>query len=177
MQSIIKKICLFSLITLLAGCSINTMSPYEPPHGANPEETNVPNEAQQPTVDWRAVAEPYVKQLLQQPYPRNANQLLIDQVSAPAGQANQALAAQQALQQLFTQQSSFVVLSNDGIAQARQALGLAASGNISHRNAITLARYLKADYVLFTALAVPQPKLDMQLISTQTGEIIWSSAN
>ncbi|MCE1704583.1 penicillin-binding protein activator LpoB, partial [Enterobacter hormaechei] len=60
---------------------------------------------------------------------------------------------------------------------ARQALGLSAEDSLGLRSkSIGLARYLNADYVLYSVVANNQGQrdLEMQLMLVKTGEILWS---
>lgn len=63
------------------------------------------------------------------------------------------------------------------LATAKQTLGLSEDDSLGSRTkAIGLARYVSAQYVLYSDVSgdVKAPVIDMQLMLVQTGEIIWS---
>lgn len=70
-----------------------------------------------------------------------------------------------------------MLISPQQLGVAKQTLGLSEEDSFGSRSkAIGLARYVGAQYVLYSDVSgdVKSPTIEMQLMQTQTGEIIWS---
>ena len=89
--------------------------------------------------------------------------------------ANAARAINQALQS----NSKITPVTTARLNQAKQALGLSPQDSLNSRSkAIGLARNLNAQYVLYSTAHgdAKAPRLQMQLMLVQTGEIIWTGS-
>ncbi|MGP1929514.1 MAG: penicillin-binding protein activator LpoB [Arsenophonus sp. ER-BJ3-MAG3] len=81
---------------------------------------------------------------------------------------------------VINNQNIFKLVPKNLVENARKALGLSQEDNLVTRSkAIALSRYLQADYVLYSIISNNQKhsKIEMQLMKSRTGEILWSGAN
>ena len=106
------------------------------------------------------------------------NLLLISDIQNRSGDYLAINQVDDALHQLMNKQNLFAVADRQSIIQAKQALGISVDDKlVSRSKMIGLAKSMNAGYVLFTTLyKAPSENVDadlsMELLSTQTGEIL-----
>ncbi|CNI11881.1 putative lipoprotein [Yersinia thracica] len=156
-----------------------TIEPVTPPVTETPPPVDTvppPPKMQQPT-DWAASVEPLVAQMVNSNDVTNGSILLLDSVKNNTNGALQTAKATSALHQVLSSNKKFVLISPQQLAVAKQTLGLSEEDSLGSRSkAIGLARYVGAQYVLYSDVSgdVKSPTIKMQLMQAQTGEIIWS---
>lgn len=156
-----------------------TIEPVTPPVIETPPPVDTvpqPPKVQQ-SIDWAASVEPLVAQMVNSKDVANGSILLLDSVKNNTNGALQMAKATTALHQVLTSNKKFVLISPQQLAVARQTLGLSDEDSLGSRSkAIGLARYVSAQYVLYSDVSgdVKSPTIEMQLMQAQTGEIIWS---
>ncbi|WP_428946275.1 penicillin-binding protein activator LpoB [Pantoea sp. FN060301] len=179
------------LALILSGCITEQRTqppaPVEPVQPAQPVPPPVPEQpapgemVPQPpkmqTINWDATVTPLVTQMLKADGITAGNILLVDSVKNSTNGRLQTAKATAALQSALENNTQFTLIAPEQLAQAKQTLGLSAEDSLGSRSkAIGLARYLSAQYVLYSNAQgdVKSPKIQMQLMLVQTGEIIWS---
>ena len=188
------KLCGIMLLALvLAGC-INhqqqSPAPVEPvqpaptppivqppPIPAQPSGEAVPPPPKLKTINWDASVQPLVAQMLQAQGITSGSVLLIDRIKNSTNGSLQTAKATTALQNALANNHTFTLVTPQQLTQAKQTLGLSPEDSLTSRSkAIGLARYVGAQYVLYSNAQgdVKAPELQMQLMLVQTGEIIWS---
>ncbi|AOV97071.1 penicillin-binding protein activator LpoB [Edwardsiella hoshinae] len=142
-----------------------------------PAVTPVPQPPKMSSVDWQGSFAPLVAQLLNAQGIESGAVLLVDGVQNKTnGQLSMANASE-VLRSALSGASRFQLVSAAQLAQAKQSLGLSPDDRLGSRSkAISLARLLSAQYVLYTTVSgnIQSPHLAMQLMLVQSGEIIWS---
>ncbi|MGE4799118.1 penicillin-binding protein activator LpoB [Yersinia hibernica] len=156
-----------------------TIEPVTPPAIETPPAVdNVPPPPKmQQSIDWAASVEPLVAQMVNSNDVANGSILLLDSVKNNTNGALQMAQATTALHQVLSSNKKFVLISPQQLAVAKQTLGLSEEDSLGSRSkAIGLARYVSAQYVLYSDVSgdVKSPTIEMQLMQAQTGEIIWS---
>lgn len=186
-----KKTALIVLAALvLASCTTRTPEPPPATVEPAPPPTTVPVQpppvTSEPvplppkikTIDWSASLSPMVQQMLQVDGINDGSVLLVNTLKNATNGSVQTGKATAALTRLIAESGGkFQVVGADKLNAARQTLGLSADDSLESRSkAVGLARYLNAQYVLYSAASgdVKAPTLDLQLMLVQTGEIIWS---
>lgn len=148
----------------------------EPPPPATSEPVPMPPKIK--TIDWQASLSPMVQQLLAVEGINDGSVLLVNTMKNATNGSMQTGKATASLTRLIADAGGkFQVVGAEQLNAARQTLGLSADDSLESRSkAVGLARYLNAQYVLYSAASgdVKQPTLDLQLMLVQTGEIIWS---
>ncbi|WP_392565546.1 hypothetical protein RHO15_08095 [Utexia brackfieldae] len=135
-------------------------------------------------TDWNGVFAPLIKQLLLVPLPVASNTLLVSDIKnstdqyIPYQKINAAIVGQ------LTVQGRYKLIDKTTVNLGKQALGLPSDDTlVSRSKMIALGRYLGSDFVLFSSLnqidqsSDAQPKVNLELLSTKTGEIIWRITN
>ncbi|CFQ58853.1 penicillin-binding protein activator LpoB [Yersinia alsatica] len=156
-----------------------TIEPVTPPVIETPPPVDTvpqPPKMQQ-SIDWAGSVEPLVAQMVNSNDVANGSILLLDSVKNNTNGALQTAKATSALHQVLTSNKKFVLISPQQLAVAKQTLGLSEEDSLGSRSkAIGLARYVSAQYVLYSDVSgdVKSPTIEMQLMQAQTGEIIWS---
>ena len=168
-----KKYLGVMLATLvLTGCPSRPPEPTEPPATIEPVEPQVPTTPTPPPGE--SVPQPPKIQTLN--WEASINPL----VASVKNNTNGALPIAKATGALYSALSSgkaFTLVPREQLAAAKQTLGLSVDDSLGSRSkAIGLARYVSAQYVLYSDVSgdVKSPQLDMQLMLVQTGEIVWS---
>ncbi|KAA1188613.1 penicillin-binding protein activator LpoB [Photorhabdus heterorhabditis] len=181
-----KRIIFVALsVMLLAGCPSLPPQQPEPPAPVipvpPPEPISPPDKVPEPPkmriTDWEGSVQPLVEQMVKTHGLGNGKLLLIDTVKNNTNGVLQAMQATDALRQVISSKNVFELVSQNQVQSARQSLGLTEEDSLGLRSkAIGLARYLNADYVLYSIVSGNTDKRDivMQLMSVQTGEILWS---
>lgn len=177
-----KKTALIVLAALvLASCTTRTPVPTPATiESAVPPVINtpVPIPPKIKSIDWQARLSPMVQQMLAVEEVNYGSVLLVNTLKNTTNGSVQTGKATAALTRLIAGGGGkFQVVGADKLNAARQMLGLSADDSLESRSkAVGLARYLNAQYVLYSAASgdVKSPMLDLQLILVQTGEIVWS---
>ncbi|MFK8259130.1 penicillin-binding protein activator LpoB [Erwinia sp. AnSW2-5] len=182
------------LALFLSGCLLKQQpseqpAPVEPvqppvtvpePEQPKPEPgQTVPSPPKMQTLNWPASVSPLVAQMLKTDGITPGNVLLVDNVKNSTNGSLQSAKATAALQGALKNNSQFTVVTPQQLAVAKQTLGLSAEDSlVSRSKAVGLARYVGAQYVLYSNAEgdVKSPTLQMQLMLVQTGEIIWSGS-
>ncbi|RXK34436.1 penicillin-binding protein activator LpoB [Arsenophonus endosymbiont of Bemisia tabaci Asia II 3] len=132
------------------------------------------------TVDWSTAVIPLAHQLVQAQGIESGMVLLIDSIKNNTNMSIQSMQATDAIIEAVNNQNVFKLVPQDVVANARKALGLSQEDSLVTRSkAIGLARYVQADYVLYSVISgnQQQSEIEMLLIAAQTGEILWSGSN
>ncbi|MGE9550390.1 penicillin-binding protein activator LpoB [Erwinia amylovora] len=155
---------------------VQPTQPVPPPAQPQPGET-VPQPPKMQSINWDASVSPMVAQMLKADGVTPGSVLLVDGIKNSTNGSLQRSKATAALNNALQNNTQFKLVPTDQLATARQTLGLSAEDSLSSRSkAIGLARYVGAQYVLYSNAEgdVKSPTLQMQLMLVQTGEIIWS---
>lgn len=192
-----RSLAVLLSVTLLAGCEtlypqeesttgapvVPVSPPAEPtpaPPQPQPSQPTTPVVPQPPKVvayDWQGSVQPLVAKMIKIQGISPGSMLLLNNVKnatngqLPVGQVVDAL------YQALGQNSLFRLVTPQQLLVARQSLGLSADDRLTSRSkAIGLARFVGAQYVLYSAVhgSVQAPQLEMQLMAVQSGEIVWS---
>lgn len=169
-------------ILILSSCTVNppkkqqtTQSFLMLPH-ATSEPVLMPPKIK--AINWHASFSPIAKQILSINSINDGSLLLVNNIKNNTNGILQTITATSTLTYLVSgADSKFNVVSNNALNTARQTFGLSADDSLESRSkAIGLARYLNAQYLLYSIASgdVQQPDLDLQLILVRTGEIVWS---
>lgn len=148
-----------------------------PPITAQQPGETVPQPPKIKTINWDASVQPLVAQMLQAQGITSGSVLLVDRIKNSTNGSLQTSKATAALQNALANNDTFTLVTPQQLAQAKQTLGLSPEDSLTSRSkAIGLARYVGAQYVLYSNAQgdVKAPELQMQLMLVQTGEIIWS---
>lgn len=193
-SNMIKFSGVLALTLILSGCILNGQqepqqpaqqpAPVEPvqpqpepvPEQPGPIDT-VPQPPKMQTLNWSASVAPLVAQMLKADGVTPGSVLLVDNVKNSTNGSLQSGKATAALQNALANNSQFTLITPPQLAVAKQTLGLSADDSlVSRSKAVGLARYVGAQYVLYSNAEgdVKSPQLQMQLMLVQTGEIIWS---
>ncbi|WP_443112765.1 penicillin-binding protein activator LpoB [Erwinia sp. SLM-02] len=185
-----------TLALILSGCVLNQQqqpeqpqqpAPVEPVQPQQPEPVpaqpgpieTVPQPPKMQTINWQASVTPLIAQMLKADGVTAGSVLLVDNVKNSTNGSLQSAKATAALQSALANNSQFTLVTPQQLAVAKQTLGLSAEDSlVSRSKAIGLARYVGAQYVLYSNAEgdVKSPELQMQLMLVQTGEIIWSGS-
>lgn len=194
---IIKFSGILALSLILSGCIVNEQQPSQQPQKPAPVEPvqpqpesppvpsqpgpieNVPQPPKMQSINWSASVAPLVAQMLKADGVTAGSVLLVDNVKNSTNGSLQSASATAALQGALANNHQFTLVTPQQLAVAKQTLGLSAEDSlVSRSKAIGLARYVGAQYVLYSNAEgdVKSPDLQMQLMLVQTGEIIWSGS-
>ncbi|WP_437610798.1 penicillin-binding protein activator LpoB [Erwinia sp. V71] len=175
---------------LLSGCILQQQQPAQPApvEPAQPAPPTQPVPQPQPgvpvpqppkivTINWDASVQPLVAQMLQAEGVTQGSVLLVDRIKNSTNGSLQTAKATTSLQNALANNGKFTLVTPQQLSTAKQTLGLSPDDSLTSRSkAIGLARYVGAQYVLYSNAQgdVKSPELQMQLMLVQTGEIIWS---
>ena len=181
----IKRIVVTSAIAfVLTGCHLldNKDDIMTPPVIINPTDGDVIETPPLITkkTDWNTILSPFTNKLINDSSSLNDENkvLLISDIQNRSGDYLINNQIDEALHQLMNKQNKFTVASRQSINQTKQALGISPDDKlVSRGKMIGLAKSMNAGYVLFTTIyKIPtennDANLSMELISTQTGEIL-----
>ncbi|WP_075181009.1 penicillin-binding protein activator LpoB [Pantoea sp. 1.19] len=186
-----KKLSGIVLLTMLmSGCVIEPPPSPQPPAPVEPVPEpqqpvppqpepgqTVPTPPKMQSINWPASVAPLVANMVKADGVTAGSVLLVDNVKNSTNGSLQTAKATAAIVQALTNNPTFSLVSADRLRTARQTLGLSADDSlVSRSKAVGLARYVSAQYVLYSNVEgdVKSPDLQMQLMLVQTGEIIWS---
>lgn len=178
---------------ILGGCTLSTKEqPAEPQQptapvtvepgtpetsGQPPVVETVPQPPKVQTIDWSASVQPMVAKMLQADGVQAGSVLLLDSVKNSTNGSLPVSKATAALHDALATNNKFQVVPDSQLANAKQALGLSVDDSLGSRTkAIGLARYVNAQYVLYSTVTgdVKSPTLKMQMMTVPSGEIVWS---
>lgn len=166
--------------------------PKQPAPSVSPKpqtaETAKPSQSQQtedkqpepekiPDYNWSASFSPLVANMLQTPDIASGSILLVDNVQNKTNGRLHTDEASAALSNTLAQSNKFTLVPDAQINSAKTSLGLSTGDSLGSRSkAISLARMVKAQYVLYSTINgnSHEPHLAMQLMLVQSGEIAWS---
>lgn len=181
----IKRIIVTSAIAfVLTGCHLldNKGDTMTPPVIINPTDGDVIETPPLITkkTDWNTILSPFTNKLINDSSSLNDENkvLLISDIQNRSGDYLINNQIDEALHQLMNKQNKFTIASRQSINQTKQALGISPDDKlVSRGKMIGLAKSMNAGYVLFTTIyKIPtennDANLSMELISTQTGEIL-----
>lgn len=133
------------------------------------------------STNWEPTVVTLVKALITENTVDNNNLLLLDTIKNSTGQYFRTEVLFDLLTVKLQQSSPFSLVSRSTVNAARKTLGLPADDTLTTKSkVIGLARNVGANYILYTVLtgSPQQPKISMQLMLTNSGELVWSkSAN
>jgi len=148
-----------------------------PPVVTAPPSETVPTPPKLQKTDWNATVQPLISNMLATDGVTPGSILLLDSVKNNTNGSLQTVNANSALTQAVSGNKKFILVSAAQLNAAKQTLGLSAEDSLGSRSkAIGLARYVSAQYVLYSDVRgdIKSPVLEMQLMLVQSGEIIWS---
>ncbi|MCT8349023.1 penicillin-binding protein activator LpoB [Photorhabdus temperata] len=181
-----KRIVFVALsVMFLAGCpSLPPQQPEPPtpvipvtPTEPTPPPEKVPELPKMREIDWEGTVQPLVEQMVKANGLESGKLLLVDTVKNNTNGVLQTMQVTDVLRQAINNKNVFALVPQNQVQSARQSLGLSEEDSLGLRSkAIGLARYLNADYVLYSIVSGNSDKRDivMQLMIVQTGEILWS---
>ncbi|NHB96088.1 penicillin-binding protein activator LpoB [Photorhabdus stackebrandtii] len=181
-----KRIVFVALsVMFLAGCPSLPLQQPEPPTPVipvpptepTPPPEKVPELPKVREIDWEGTVQPLIEQMVKANGLGNGKLLLVDTVKNNTNGVLQTMQATDVLRQTVSSKGIFELVPQNQVQSARQSLGLSEEDSLGLRSkAIGLARYLNADYVLYSIVSGNSDKRDivMQLMIVQTGEILWS---
>lgn len=192
MKQIIK---LVALATLLSGCQIIDDYVATPPAQPLPQKKPpiiVPPVEEKPeppvvvelppkqfTIKWDYAVNTLLHSLVSGVTLDSGNVLLIDSIKNNTHSYVQTQYLADLIDSSMRRMSTFTLMSKEELNRGKRALGLPADDKLVTRSKVLgLGRYLKADYVLSTSLNgnPKQPSVNMQLMTVNTGEIVWTKS-
>ncbi len=154
-------------------------APPTPPQITQPQPQEVPQPPKLQSINWQNSVQPMVSSMMNTPGITPGSVLLVDRLKNSTNGSIQSDNADLAINQALSNNSKFTLVTTAQLNQAKQALGLSPQDSLNSRSkAIGLARNLNAQYVLYSTARgdAKSPKLQMQLMLVQTGEIVWSGS-
>lgn len=182
------------IVLLLASCvhspekmappSKSEPTPVSPPspESVSPEPSatgTVPSPPSIQSFDWTAPMTLLIENMDHTKDLADGSVLLVDTVKNNTNGALPIQKATETLQHILSSNKRFFLIPASQLASAKAALGISEDDKLGSRSkSIGLARYLNAEYVLYTDVSgdVESPVIDMQLMLVKTGEIIWSDS-
>ncbi|MBG2876610.1 penicillin-binding protein activator LpoB [Proteus alimentorum] len=180
-------------VFLLAGCP--SMLPQQPPVPVEPIEPVTPTEPVEPpkpieppievvptppkitSINWNAAVIPLIREMAVTGDLEVGKLIVVDNVKNNSGGNIQAVNATNTIIESVNSISALQTVPYTQMMSARKALGLSGEDSLGLRSAaIGLARYLKADYILFSTVDGKKDNrvISMQLMSVSSGEILWN---
>lgn len=185
---------------ILSGCAINSSqspAPVEAGHGdqsstaptitSPTDNTNqvaiqplpVPEPPKLLSINWTETVQPLLTRMQNTPNISSGSVLLVDRVKNSTNGHLQAETAIDTINSILINSGQFQLITAQQLAQAKQGLGISVNDSLNSRGkAIGIARNLNAQYVLYSSARgnIKQATLQMQLMTVETGEIIWSGS-
>ncbi|PHM45941.1 penicillin-binding protein activator LpoB [Xenorhabdus mauleonii] len=172
---------------LLASCVFHESQQPAPVTPAQPEKKQEPppiepsEKVPQPpkiqSTNWNDIVQPLIEKMAKANGVGGGKLLLVDSVKNNTNSSLRTLKATEAITDAINRKQVFRVVSKSQVYAARQALRLSSEDSLGLRSkSIGLARYLNADYVLYSTVSNHngQRNIEMQLMLVKTGEILWS---
>lgn len=183
--------CIFQIIVIivtLVGCS--SITSKKPENNVSIESTKksivvispdiVPKLPKLRAVNWLKTIIPLVNQLAKASGNKKGEILFINSIKNNTNMSIQLTKVTDVIINAINNQHLFKLVPQYSVINARKDLGLSQEDSlVSRSKAIGLARYLQANYVLYSVISgnQEQSEIEFQLIETQSGEILWSGTN
>ncbi|WP_338885139.1 penicillin-binding protein activator LpoB [Xenorhabdus sp. TH1] len=156
---------------------VTPVKPEKKPEPSVGPSEKVPQPPKIQSINWDSIVQPLVDQMVNADGVETGKLLLVDSVKNNTNGSLRTLKATDAITNVISNKHTFQVVPKSQVYSARQALGLSSEDSLGLRSkSIGLARYLNADYVLYSVVSNNhgQRDLEMQLMLVKTGEILWS---
>ncbi len=185
-----KMLFVVAAVFLLAGCP--SMLPQQPPAPVEPVTPTEPTEPPKPieppievvptppkitSINWNSAIQPLIREMSVTDDLATGKLLVVDNVKNNSGGNIQVVNATNTIIDSVNSISALQTVPYAQMMSARKALGLSGEDSLGLRSAaIGLARYLQADYILFSTVDGKKDNrvISMQLMSVASGEILWS---
>lgn len=132
--------------------------------------------AENEKIEWEQSITPLVNQMVHSDGVNQGSTLLVNKVGNKTNSSLQTNVATGALMNTIGKPVLNVIPAG-AVSSAMSVLGMGDNDTLTLRSkAIGLARYLNADYVLYSVVTGTRDarQMEMQLMSVSSGEIIWS---
>lgn len=182
-----RLLCVIASVWLLAGCpSTAPVTPPVPVGSVTPPPDTTPPPLPPDTVpvppkmkkiEWEQSITPLVNQMVHSDGVNQSSTLLVNKVGNKTNSSLQTSVATGALMNTIGKTGVLNVIPAGTVSSAMSVLGMGDNDTLTLRSkAIGLARYLNADYVLYSVVTGTREarQMEMQLMSVSSGEIIWS---
>ncbi|STZ11990.1 penicillin-binding protein activator LpoB [Morganella morganii] len=133
--------------------------------------------AENEKIEWEQSITPLVNQMVHSDGVNQGRTLLVNKVGNKTNSSLQTSVATGALMNTIGKTGVLNVIPAGAVSSAMSVLGMGDNDTLTLRSkAIGLARYLNADYVLYSVVTGTRDarQMEMQLMSVSSGEIIWS---
>lgn len=133
--------------------------------------------AENEKIEWEQSITPLVNQMVHSDGVNQGSTLLVNKVGNKTNSSLQTSVATGALMNTIGKTRVLNVIPAGAVSSAMSVLGMGDNDTLTLRSkAIGLARYLNADYVLYSVVTGTRDarQMEMQLMSVSSGEIIWS---
>lgn len=183
-----RLLCVIASVWLLAGCP--SMAPVTPPAPVDtvtpppadttpplPPSDTVPVPPKMKKIEWEQSITPLVNQMVRSNGVNQGSTLLVNKVGNKTNSSLQTSVATGALMNTIGKTGVLNVIPAGAVSSAMSVLGMGDNDTLTLRSkAIGLARYLNAEYVLYSVVTGTRDarQMEMQLMSVSSGEIIWS---
>ena len=184
-----RLLCVIASVWLLAGCP--SMAPVTPPAPVDtvtpppadttppplPPSDTVPVPPKMKKIEWEQSITPLVNQMVHSDGVNQGSTLLVNKVGNKTNSSLQTNVATGVLMKTVGKTGVLNVIPAGAVSSAMSVLGMGDNDTLTLRSkAIGLARYLNADYVLYSVVTGTRDarQMEMQLMSVSSGEIIWS---
>lgn len=182
-----RLLCVIASVWLLAGCP--SMAPVAPPAPVDtvtpppadttppPPSDTVPVPPKMKKIEWEQGITPLVNQMVHSDGVNQGSTLLVNKVGNKTNSSLQTNVATGVLMKTIGKTGVLNVIPAGAVSSAMSVLGMGDNDTLTLRSkAIGLARYLNADYVLYSVVTGTRDarQMEMQLMSVSSGEIIWS---
>lgn len=130
--------------------------------------------------NWLNIISPLVNELIQFSRIKKNDYVLIDSVENKTNINVNSKKIVSLLVNIFKEKEMFNLISEQNIENARSLLGFSEKDELVTKNkSIGLGRFLKSDYLIYLIILNKEFKkeIEMQLIETISGEILWSGSN
>ncbi|WMY94705.1 MAG: penicillin-binding protein activator LpoB [Arsenophonus sp.] len=132
------------------------------------------------TINWIPIIMPLTNELAKVSGLKFNKVLLINPIKNNTNLSVPLVKVNDIIINLINNQNIFKLVPEYVLKNTRKILGLSEEDSLITRSkAIGLARYLQADYVLYSVISGNQEnkKFEMQIMNVHTGEIFWSASN
>lgn len=184
-----RLLCVIASVWLLAGCP--SLAPVTPPAPVDtvtpppvdttppppPPTDTVPVPPKMKKIEWEQSITPLVNQMVKSDGLTQGGTLLVNKIGNKTNSSLQTNVATGALMNSINKTGVLTVIPAGAVTSAMSVLGMDDNDTLTLRSkAIGLARYLNAQYVLYSVVTGTRDarQMEMQLMSVVSGEIIWS---
>lgn len=188
-----RSTIIFAVFLMLSGCQTLTKTNKQSQAAPiitideSPVTAQAPKLLEQPPkliqTNWQPAIQPLVKNLLRTVKIDENNQLLISDAKNYSSQYVSSTEMNKIIVKLISQKPVFNIIDRLIINQSKSVLGIPYNdSSVSRSKMLTLAKNVKADYLLFTTVNeqsnLPDTPVDvvMELVSVETGKKIWQSS-